>query len=187
MINYSVSCRQKDPNVEVQDFLDKDYWANFAGQGPQDPALSQQTTANMTVFNNSNPFPRGVDFYTIAADADINSDGDITDAEASPLITDIWGVLDASEVGTLMYHLLGNVSSIAVTRHTNFLGLNEWHVITPNVTSTFELNDLVVTHTSSRHPAGSQLLSADDNHSSIKNDLTASRILNIINTDFPYQ
>lgn len=174
-------------DADVQEYLDSDWWANAFGQGPQEPALGQQTTTNMTGWNAANPWPGGVNFYTISADADVNGDGDINDAEAAPLIPDIWGVIDASEVGTLMYHILGNVTSITVTRHTNFFGLNEWHVITPTHAAQFMPNDLVVTQPSSRHSGASELLSDNNNHSSVKNDNTAQQILNRINADFPLQ
>jgi len=174
-------------DAEVQDYLDNDWWANLAGQGPQEPALGEQTTTNMTAFNAANPWPGGVNFYTIAADADVNGDGDINLAEATPLIPDIWAVVDAAEIGTLMYHLLGNVASLTVTRHTNFFGINEWHVIAPTATPAFVTNDLVVTLTSSRFPGGTQLLHDNNNHSSVKNDNTAQSILDRINADFPVQ
>jgi hypothetical protein len=154
----------------------------FGGSAPQDPALSDQTTANMAAFNTTNTFPGGIGFYSISADADTNNDGAISDAEADPLITTLGG-----EVGSLMYRVLGNVASITVTRRTNFFGFNEWHEVIPTSTTTFRENDLVVTVQSARHPAAVDLLQGDDNHSSIKSNATSQIILDRINADHPVQ
>ena len=109
----------------VQEYLDNDWWANTFSGGPQQPALGEQTTTNIAAFNTSNFFPGGVHFYTFSADADLDADRTITHAEATPLIPDsIW--YDEGKIGTLMYQILGNVASITVTRHTNYLGLNEF-------------------------------------------------------------
>lgn len=171
-------------NATVQEYLDNDWWADAFGQGPQEPALSQQTQANMASFNATNTFPSGVNFYTFSGDADANGDGTISVAEATPLIPNAW-YLDASEIATLMYNVLGNVASITVTRHTNWGGWNEWHVLTPTAPPAFLKNDLVVTLPSSRHTAGMELLSLLENHSSVKNATVAGRIRTQIQTDFP--
>lgn len=173
-------------NALVQEYLDNDWWADLVDGGPQQPALGEQTTANIAAFNASNTFPSKVHFYTFSADADLNGDQTITRAEATPLIPDSI-FYDEGEVGTLMYQILGNVASITVTRHTNLLGLNEWHVITPNAPASFQENDLVVTVESARHSLGQELLSADRNHSNAKDGPTAQRILDQIQQDFPVQ
>jgi len=170
----------------VQKYLDNDWWADLVNGGPQQPALGEQTTTNIATFNTNNAFPRGVHFYTFSADADLNDDHTITHAEATPLVPDS-KFYDEGEVGTLMYRILGNVASISVTRQTNLWGLNEWHVITPTEPASFQENDLVVTVESARHPSGQELLSADRNHSNVKDGPTAKQILDRIQQDFPVQ
>ncbi|MGD8589541.1 MAG: alpha/beta hydrolase [Chromatiales bacterium] len=170
----------------VQEYLDNDWWANAFGKGPQNPALTEQTTYNIATFNVNNPFTNGANFYTFSADADLDNDGAISRDEATPLVPDSV-FYDEGEVGTLLYRVLGNVASISVTRHTNLLGLNEWHVITPTAPPSFQHNDLVVTVESARHPSGHELLSADRNHSTAKDGATAQKILGQIQQDFPVQ
>ncbi|MCI5197396.1 MAG: hypothetical protein D3919_14505 [Candidatus Electrothrix sp. AW5] len=167
----------------VQEYLDNDWWADAASKGPQQPALGEQTTTNIATFNASNAFPKGVLFYTFSADADLNGDRTITDAEATPLLPNSTWYYNRAEVGTLMYQILGNVASITVTRHSKWG--NEWHVITPTAPASFQENDLVVTVESARHSSGQELLSADRNHSNIKDGPTAQRILDRIQKDFP--
>jgi pimeloyl-ACP methyl ester carboxylesterase len=173
-------------NALVQDYLDNDWWANAFNGGPQEPALSEQTTYNIATFNVNNSSQGGVNFYTFSADADLDNDRAITRDEATPLVPDSI-FYDEAEVGTLLYSVLGNVASIIVTRHTNLWGLNEWHVITPTAPSSFQQNDLVVTIESARHASGRELLSADRNHSTVKDGNTAQQILNKIQQDFPVQ
>lgn len=182
--------QSEDP--DIQSFLDTDWWINKSGQGPRDAALRDQQTAVMRTFNTTNLFPAGIRFYTYGADADVDNDGAITFAEQTPLFDglNIPGldplVLEPAEAATLAYHLLRDVASIRVERHTDFWGLNEWHVIIPNATASAQDNDLVVTDTSSQHTGQHQHFGPRDfNHSSIQNDTTMASILTQIKSDFP--
>jgi pimeloyl-ACP methyl ester carboxylesterase len=186
IVQRTINDPQSD-DTDVQEYLDSDWWANnVAGQGPQRPGIDDLQTATVRTFNAANKFPASVKLYTYGADADLNNDGAITDAEAAPLLTDIMGLMDAAEVGSLLYRLLRDVASITVTRNTNLLGLNEWHVVTPNPTGSPQENDLSVTDTSSQHPSQTAHFGPlDRNHSNIKDGASLTTVLERISADFP--
>jgi len=167
-----------DPDVQA--YLNRETYTPSSFT-PVDPALSEQTVENMLSFNRNNPFSgNGVQFHTISADADLNNDGQISGNESSPLIPNIFGV------PSLMYRLLGNVETITVTRGSPGIFQTRYQV-TPNPTGAFQENDLVVTTTSARHPAATEILFADRNHSNIKDAATIQTILNRIQADYPVQ
>jgi hypothetical protein len=174
-----------DPDLE--EYLDNDGVVNFLGRGPQRPGLDDLQTTTTAAFNAANALPGSVKLYTHGADADLNNDGTITAAEAAPLIPDNFFV-DGGEVGSLLYRILRDVSSITVTRQTNLWGLNEWHEISPVATASPQDNDLSVTDTSSRHPRQSSHFGPlDRNHSNIKDAASLMTVLGRIRADFPVQ
>lgn len=171
---------------DLQEYLDNDWWADFSNKGPQLPGLADLQTDTMETFNTENAFPSGVKLYTYGADADVNDDGAIAAGEAEPLIPDIQFFIDSAEIGSLLYRVLRNVSSITVTRRTNFFGLNEWHKITPNATAIPQDNDIFVTDTSSRFPNQIQHFGPSDrNHATIKDAESMTTVLDRIRADFP--
>ncbi len=172
----------RSSDEDVQLYFDKD-WA-LERHGPQNPALKLQTTAYIAEFNRNNTFPRGINFYTIAADADLDNNGVISVLEADRVIHNNHPyVFNAAEMGTLWYNILGHVRSVSVERK-QFL-VNEWHVVTPMNHPDFLKNDLVVTRESSKHPASKELLFTKKNHSNVKNGTTIQKILNQIDSDNP--
>lgn len=174
-----------DPDLD--DYLSSDGVVNFLGRGPQRPGLDDLQTATTTAFNAANAFPGSVKLYTHGADADLNNDGAITVAEATPLIPNNFFV-DAAEVGSMLYRILRDVSSVTVTRRTSLWGLNEWHEIAPVATATPQDNDLSVTNTSSQHPSQIQHFGpVNRNHSTIKDAASMRTVLNRIRADFPVQ
>lgn len=201
----------KSGDAKVQIYMGTDWLLNKVNKGPQRPGLDDLQTTKMREFNSANKFPTSVKLYTYGADADLNNDGKISDAEAKPLIDysgtattvgavvggvlvggtgAIIGGVAASQIdaiiGTLMYQLLRDVSSIRVTRNTNLWGLNEWHVVTPNPTGSPQDNDLSVTDTSSQHPSQTAHFGPlDRNHSNIKDGASLTTVLERINADFP--
>lgn len=175
----------EDPDLD--DYLGNDGLVSFFGQGPQRPGLDDLQTTVTATFNAANPWPGGIELYTHGADADLNDDGVITAAEAAPLIPDNI-LVDGGEVGSLLYRILRDVSSITVTRRTNFFGLNEWHEIAPVATASPQDNDLSVTDTSSQLAGQSQHFGpANRNHSTIKDAASLRTVLSRIRADFPVQ
>lgn len=172
----------EDPDLE--EYLSNDGWANLFGGGPQRPGLDDLQTTATEVFNDANPLPGPVKLYTHGADADLDDDGEITADEAAPLID--LPLVDNGELGSLLYRILRDVSSIEVARQTNLWGLNEWHEISPVATTTPQDNDLSVTDTSSRHPSQVQHFGpVDRNHSNIKDGDSIQAVLERIRADFP--
>ena len=171
-------------NPDMQEYIDNDSWIARLGAGPKEPALGEQTIEKIEKFNIDNVFPGGIRFYTLGANADLNDDETISQAEAVPVIDSIF--VNEAEAGSLMYRILGNVASITVERKTNLWGLNEWNVVTPIGTASFQYNDLVVTANSAKHPMAISLVGmADRNHSTIKDGTSMSTVLSRIETDFP--
>ncbi|HSF40988.1 MAG TPA: alpha/beta hydrolase [Thermoanaerobaculia bacterium] len=170
-------------NQNLNAFMNQQGLANFFGQGPQRPGLDDLQTASMAAFNAANAFPGSVTLYTHGADADLNNDGRISNAEASPLVPGAanWAI----DSGTLMYQILRNVASINVVRRTNFFGLNEWHEISANATAFPLDNDLSVTDQSSHYPPESAHFFVNRNHSNIKDANSLGTVLNRIRSDFP--
>lgn len=170
-----------DPDLEY--LIDNDY--SFLDT-PQEPAIGNQTTASMAAFNAQFPsIPAGIRFYNYGADADLNNNGSISEAEAMPLLPSLpFGM--TARAGTAMYRAIGNAATISVTVNTEYWGLNTYTSIEiANANSPFAQNDLTVSTASAQAPGGTYLGTRDANHSSIKSVGLASEILNRILTDFP--
>ena len=174
----------EDPDLE--EYLDNDDWASFFRAGPRRPALDDLRTGAALDFNKDNPLPPGVRLYTYGADADRDGDNTISDNEADALFTGAGGAaVDDGEVGSLLYRILRDVSTINVTRRTRFFGIDEYHEVTA-VSTNPQDNDLAVTNTSSRHPAEAVHVGPlDRNHADMKDGDTARQILDQIRADFP--
>lgn len=156
---------------------------DLAGQGPQEPALSDLTVAHAVRFNRLHRPPQGPKYYSIAADADLNGDFLISEAEAVPVIP-AWAH-NMFNIGTLWYHILCCVQDITVRRETNWWGWNEWHVVNPVPQKPLLLNDLAVTEKSAQHSSFTHVSTLDRNHSNMKDGTTMQMILNQIDKDFP--
>lgn len=171
-----------DPDID--EFLDNSYWANALGEGPQRPGLDDLQTGVSRAFVAANRLPGGVILHTFGADADLNNDGRISQAEAHPLL-DHWAI-DEAEVGTNMYRLLRNVARITIAHRTSAWGLNEWDEVSPIATTTPQDNDLSVTNTSSNHPQQhSHTGPYNRNHSNIKDAQSLTAVMGQIRADFP--
>jgi triacylglycerol lipase len=169
---------------DLNDFLDLEWYRNnLSSAGPQRPAIDEQQTATAAAFNAANPLPAGVRFWTYGADADVNNDGRITDAEAAGSGIPSGFPTYAAQIS---HRILRNVSNVTVTYRTNFFGLNEWDEVSPVATTTPQDNDLVVTDRSAHHPrAISHTGPLDRNHSTIKDGTTIDAVLAKIRSAFP--
>lgn len=188
----------------MQAFINTDFLlGNFGGLlgfGPQRPGIEDLQTEFMNNFNSTNPFPDSVKFYTYGADADLlPRDGNITVDEAAPFLPHIPPFINAAEQGTVVYHLLRDVSTITLIEI--FLP-NPTNIPFPIPTVAFEnelaripttspqVNDLAVTDTSSQHPSQLQHFGPSEpwlqrNHRNVKHPGTMDRVLGTIRTDFP--
>lgn len=127
-------------------------------------------------------------------------DGNITVAEAHPLIPHAPPFLDAAEQGTAAYHLLRDVSTITLIENPlpipipiplpvpTFVFENEL----ARVPTTNQFNDLLVTDTTSQHPSQLQHFAPGPsnpwlyrNHRNLKHPDMMDRVLDKIRTDFP--
>lgn len=188
-------------DVEMQTFLDVDgFVSTFRSlfqRGPQRPAIDDLRTGATRDFNLINPVPSEVKFYTYGADADLDHDGNITVDEAQPLLphNDLaadfgFAPLNANITGTVSYHLLRDVSTIYVTERVIPNEIIRIPTISP------QLNDLVVTDNSSKHPSQRQHFGSSGqwleserwlqaNHRNFKRPQTIDKLLERIRTDFP--
>ena len=196
---------QGDRDMEV--FLYYDSLLAFTGLGPQPPALNVQQTAAMRGFNQEiGTPPSDVKFYTYGADADLNGDGDIDDAEvdpvlpAFPIIGNVPGY-NRAEAGTASYHLLRDVSTVNIRRVARerssapFLPpklVKETDIIRFPIYPR-QLNDIIVTNNSSRlgldenreEHLGPENNWLRRNHGSIKFPDVMDRVLERIRRDEP--
>ncbi len=181
---------------EMDTYLVSDYWfveilGSIAGQGPQLPGLADLRTEAMRDFNEDNAIPSEVKFYTYGADADLPTrDGNITVAEADPLLPNIPFLFDAGEQGTVLYHLFRDVSTVTLIRReipgTGIVIQRDFGRVP---TTTPQLNDLAVTDTSSQHPSQRQHFGPSEawlqrNHRNVKHPGVMDSILNTIRNDF---
>lgn len=154
----------------------------------------------MRDFNEDIGMPPGnVKFYTYSADADLNGDENINDAEADPFLPTILGssnipfVYNRAESGTAAYHILRDVSTVRlrrVTRDRNSIPLLPPRLEIENDVIRFpmiprQLNDLAVTEASSKLGNEGHFGPFDRNHRNIKDPATMDRVLERIRTDFP--
>jgi pimeloyl-ACP methyl ester carboxylesterase len=153
---------------------------------PKRPGLDDLQTATAEMFNKKNPLPPGLKLYTFGADADVDNNGSISQAEETPLLpsADAWLHLD---LGTTMYRILRDVSGITLTRSTFNLGhLTQWVDVSPIPTATPQLNDLSVTDASSRLAGEARHFGPfDRNHATIKDAGSLTQVLDRIRADFP--
>ena len=179
--------RAKDP--DLQEYLDSDYWLTwvgfFGGLVPESPGLDNLQPGFLVQFNKMNWFPLDTVLYTYGADADGNNDGEISAAEAAPLVPNNVAV-DAAEVGSIMYRILRDTWSIKVTKVPFRFGLDEWHLVTGVPTIGPLANDLSVTDvSSSAAPLDTHRHLPNRNHSSIKDSESIKKILQSIRGDYP--
>jgi triacylglycerol lipase len=165
----------------IQSYLRWDWPLSYSSSVPQAPALNDLQTSSVLEFNRRTLFPLSTVLYTYGADADLDHDGRISDAEAAPLITTF-----GSKFGTLMYRVLRDVSSIKVERKTSMFGMNEYHLITPVATTAPQGNDIAVTDVSSMaHPLDTHFGPLARNHGNVKDVSTVQNILSAIRGDYP--
>lgn len=189
---------------EMQAYLNSDFWfgqvlGGLTGKGPQLPGLADLQTNSMKDFNRGNPFPSDIKFYTYGANADSNHDGNISDAEADPLLPPDapLGIFNRARQGTLLYHLLRDVSTVKLNEYKVPLIGTVYKRDLERVPTSNQINDLAVTNTSSQHRSQLQHFGpsldpsdhSDDwlekNHRNIKYPAVMDNILNIIRRDFP--
>lgn len=173
-------------DADIQFLMDNDYW--FIST-PQPPAINNQMTGAMAVFNATYPsIPSDIRFYNYGGDADLNHNGAISAAEGRPLLESSL-VSDAklATAGTAMYNAIGRIASISITPGTRGLwGLNHFTSIEVATTNApFHLNDLVTSVPSSQAPGGTYLGTRAANHSSMKSTALAQAILDRIKSDYP--
>ena len=171
---------------DMETFLRSDFLLEISGRGPQLPGLRDLQTEAMRDFNRGNAIPNGVKFYTYGADADLDNDGDITVAEANPLIPNRFPI-NAARQGTVLYHILRDVSTITLDEdRIPSIGIVFRREIERVPTTSPQINDLAVTETSSQHPSQLQHFGPlDRNHRNVKDPETMDSILNTIRNDFP--
>jgi len=176
-----------DPTVQA--YLDSDDWASgwiattFATT-PSSPGLDDLQTTTAVRFNRLNPFPPKVKLFTFGADADLDNDGSISDAEQSPLLDAIPGAERRATNATVMYRLLRDGNRGVATVKSEFWGLNEWTEISVTLTASRQENDLSVTTTSAQHPAQQSFQQLNANHSNIKSERTLRMALENIKSAF---
>jgi pimeloyl-ACP methyl ester carboxylesterase len=191
----------QDGDDEMLTYLDGDDFVASVGwlfqQGSQRPDIDDLRTEAMRAFNSSNSFRSDIKFYTYGADADLppHGDGNISVGEAIPLIPNISGFIDAGVAGTAQYHILRDVSIVKLRKITGSLGIVIKKEFERVPTTAPQLNDLVVTDNSSKHPSQLQHFGPDPsdpsklwlqrNHRNFKNPETMNRVLEQIRRDFP--
>lgn len=185
---------------EMFAYLTNDYYygeliGGALGRGPQLPGLGELRTGAMRDFNRENAIPKDVKFYTYGADADLDRDGNITVVEAEPLLPNLPLVgFDAGEQGTVLYHLLRDVTTVTLNEERiPFLPRLVFRRELVRVpTTSIQLNDLAVTDSSSQHPSQLQHFGPSSenrwlwrNHRNVKHPGVIDNILNKIRRDFP--
>jgi len=173
--NENEDAKSADPELDA--FLEYDSYLFAAGF--TQPALGDLQVSVAAEFNAANALPNGVQLYTVGADADLNDDSIIQDAEAT-------GSGLSTTLAKLTYEIVATTASITVQNFSGgFLGLDEWSVVTP-VTTAPKLNDLIVTNESAQHPSAVfHVGPLNANHGSIKSTVTASTVLAFVKAAFP--
>lgn len=170
-----------DERIRV--YMNNDWLGSAVGVAPQEPALRDLSIESMATLNRIMSLPGGVRYYAHAADADVNGDTLISNAEAAEMIPGaVNGLLNT---GSLLYQILCCIDGVTVTRMTNFFGLNEWHVISPVPSTVFHLNDLAVTRESAMYPGFTFEGTHDLNHSTIKGAGPLQIVVNRVQADYP--
>lgn len=169
-------------------------WLPLCVQVPHGMALADQTTTNMAAFNQTeSDLPDGLLFYSYGADADVDHSGTITLDETSKFFekcgVDLISDDTKVEVAAMLYRTIANVASITVTslpgqpwNHPD--GFSDIELDT--VTTSFAVNDFVVSAASAEWPDSSHYLGTVlANHTTIKSAAVAEAIVNHIHELFP--
>lgn len=196
-----ISVAQRDPDGgtpvsqddQIDAFIVSDHYLHagqgLLGIGADRPALDNLRVAEVADFNSKNTFPSKVKLYTYSANADLDGDREIFAHETRPLIRQDIPAPIAAHIGNLSYNILGRVATIRVTKVDQLFGLVQYKTVEPEITypdTNFQVNDLLVTDTSSQHP--SQLQHSPPfarNHRNMKDEQTMNRVLEKIRQDFP--
>jgi triacylglycerol lipase len=174
-------------NADVKYLIDHDYSLLST---PQEPAIGNQTTTSMAIFNVTYPgVPGDVRFYNYGANADLNGNGRIEANETVDMIPGIVPNGMAAAAGNAMYRAIGNVAAIRMvygTRPGRIWGTNAFTDIQVTATNNpFQVSDMVCSVTSAHSPSGNFLAQLAANHSSMKTTALANTILQHILSDFP--
>lgn len=170
-----------DERIRV--YMNNDWLGSAVGVAPQEPALRDLSIESMALLNRTMSLPGGTRYYAHAADADVNGDTLISNAECAGMIPG--AVNSLLNTGSLLYQILCCVDGVTVTRMTNFFGLNEWHVVSPVPSTVFHLNDLAVTRESAQYPGFTFEGTHNLNHSTIKGAGPLQTVVNRIQSDYP--
>ncbi len=203
----SIEAREGDGEMEI--FLKADSALVLFNNGPQLPGLRDLQTNSAKDFNRETSIPDTVKFYTYGADADLDGNGNISDAEADPFFPTFLGLnnipfaYNRAEAATTAYHLLRDVSTVRFVVGTR----ERFNIFTLSFTPenvnevervriTEQINDLAVTDNSSklgneqhfgpnRNDPSKRWL--QKNHRNFKNPETMDKVIERIRTDFPVQ
>jgi pimeloyl-ACP methyl ester carboxylesterase len=178
----------RSSNLAIALLIDLDFW--FIPT-PCCEALDENRTGFMSNYNASHPFVAPVRFYNFGADADVDDDGKISEAERLTTFVDIvlpnsWVVILANA----MHDILGTVRRVRQVDHpirdsTGYVVATVPMIEVVAANSNFVENDLVVTVPSSQHPSATFLGTIGANHSTLKSSDVAQGILSRIAADFP--
>ena len=157
------------------------------GALPKRPGRTDLTIQSMSKFNSKNGMPGGISYYSVGADADLDSDRTIEHNESAVMFPFF---SNFSPFPTIFYNVLGNISRIEMRRvnAADPLGrIAVYNFVIPTATTTFQLNDIAVTVESSKYqPPYNPLRSYRRNHATVKSPETADLILQTIRTNFPF-
>ena len=158
-----------------------------AAIGPKDPAVRDQTTYNMAVFNGWFPtIPAGIKFYNYGADADLSGNGRIESSETSDLIPWFIPGFLSTPAANAAYQLLGKAATVRLTYAPALWGSSTvTDIEVSSWNNPFLVNDLVTTARSANAPSGFYIATKKANHTTIKSAATAAEILQRILNDYP--
>jgi triacylglycerol lipase len=160
-----------DPSGFVADYLGT--WT--FGQGPQLPGLADLTTYAATAAISSGLRGNVGTTFTIGANADVNGDNDVSDAEIAPLAPSV-----VAYALRRAWRVLRDFDSATMTLTTvpgRFWGTRTVLTYTTVVAPTPQPNDIVVTQRSANPGYGTPLGNVLANHSSVKSGANVSSIL----------
>lgn len=160
-----------DPSGFVADYLGT--WT--FGKGPQLPGLADLTTYAATAALSGGLRGNIGDTFTFGANADVNGDNDVSDAEISPLAPSAvayalrrsWRVLRDFESATMAFSTVPG----------RFWGTRTVLTYTTTVAPSPQPNDIVVTLRSANPGYGTPLGNVLANHSSVKSGANVGTIL----------
>jgi triacylglycerol lipase len=176
---------EKSNDKQVASVMRSSWWVTMAA--PSDPARAQQTIDGMRQFNADNPLYSGIQYFSVAADADLNNDGICDCDEASPLLP-TWACKLSGGLGLAnpMYQVLGGVSNVTVIARPIVLSGGVFTYNYANVVrGDFQPNDLTSTVFSAHYDGFLHILTTKANHSSVKRQGTIIAVLGALNKAFP--